>query len=243
VNLYWSFLRTAPAQQSGVIDYDTTYVGAANGPCAESAVDSVTVDSPVGQVTVSCVHTNGVQGVGIDGLPAGAQTFRFRGYRGSGSSAVLVYDSVFTLDVHANMTMNYYVAVQGVAAPLGLSAWLAYYPGPVDYTTCAAATPAWGSGYSSAPPNLHYEIRDVVFKELVEVGTVGCAPAQTIPAPVFSGLLDLDDYSVRVQGLRVEDNAVVLDSCWVSLQHFANEAFEPTAVTDPIAGPPNCPAL
>jgi hypothetical protein len=212
VNLYWSFVRTAPAQALGRIDYDTTYRGTAIGPCAQSAVDSVTVDSAVGQVEVDCVTAGQggtfVQGLGIDGLPAGPQTFRFRGWRGS----VLVYDSIVTRDVHAGMVMDYYVAMQGVSAPLDLFAYLSYGVAPGTlYASCAAA----GS------PNIGFEIKDVVFGTVVDSGLVGCS--DPLPATVFVGDLELDDFDVRMRGYEVPGGALVFDSCDVPLAHFAGQ--------------------
>ncbi len=110
----------------------------------------------------------------------------------------------------------------GVPAPLSLSANL-YNSGTLQYySTCDAATPA----SSAYPPNLKWQIREVVFNDLVDAGTVGCASGQALPAPVLSAYaLDLDDFQVRVQGLRVEDSAVVLDSCWQDFAHFGSSGL------------------
>jgi hypothetical protein len=225
VNLYWSFAKTAPAQSSGHIDYDTSYVGT-SGPCAQSGVEQVTVDSAVGQTTVDCVHTNGVQGLGLDGLPAGLQTLRVRGWRGT----YAVYDGAFQVSVPANAVADQYVAVAGVSAPLDLFAYLAWgSPTATNYATCADAS--W--------PNVGYEIRDV-WGTLVDDGTVGCS--DPLPAAVYVGDLDLDNYKVRMQGFAVAGGALVLDSCSVALDHFDAQiganGLAPVLYTQPL---PTCP--
>ena len=226
VNLYWSFAKTAPAQSSGHIDYDTSYTGTANGPCAESHVEQVTVDSALGSATVDCVHTNGVQGLGLDGLPAGLQTLRVRGWRGT----YAVYDGTFQVNVPANGVANQYVAVAGVSAPLDVFAYLAWgTPTATNYATCADAN----------SPNIGYQILDV-WGAVVDDGTVGCS--DPLPAPVFVGDLDLDNYDVRMQGLAVPGGAVVLDSCKVAFDHFGAQTgangVAPVLYTQPV---PTCP--
>jgi hypothetical protein len=235
-NVYWDFVRFAPSQPAPhTILYDSTFAGAVNGACSESAVDFVTVDSAVGQTSVSCVYgPSHAQGVGIDGLPAGANDIRVRGWRHIGPNDIAVYDETFVVNVLANGLDNHFLDVNAVAANIDLSTYLAFGAGPTDYASCAAATPA----SSIYPPNLHFEIREPVFKLLVEGGTVGCG--DPLPAALFSGLLDLDDFKVRVQGLRVEDDALVLDSCWVDLAHFGAQGFAPTALTNPV---PTCTPL
>jgi hypothetical protein len=230
VNLYWDFVRSAPAQTGagGIIVYDDDdgEVEETDGPCSESGVDFVTVQSPRGDVEVDCVY-GGVEGVAIDGIVEGVRPFRFIGWRG----AVAVYDRTVSLEVRGNVATDHFVDVNGVSRPLDMFAYLATGtpPNETDYLTCGAA----GS------PNIDFEIREVVFDEVVERGFVGCS--DPLPATVFVGDLDLDNYNVRMRGLRTSDDAVVLDSCDVPLDHFdaqtGVEGFAPTLLTNPV---PTC---
>ncbi|HEX9243854.1 MAG TPA: hypothetical protein VF875_15525 [Anaeromyxobacter sp.] len=237
VDLFWDFIRTAPAQAAPhTLVYDSAFQGGATGPCTESAVETVTVDTAAGEVTVDCVNgPANAQGVGIDGLPAGSNQFRVRGWRG----AVLVYDSTFTRNVPANLLTDLYVDVDAMAAPLTLDVNL-YNTGSAQYyATCADATPPYLGGLSATPPNLQWEIKDPVFKAVIDGGTVGCG--STLPAPILSSyLLDLDDFHIRVWGLRSEDDALFYDSCWQTLSHFAAQNLTLTAKTSPV---PTCAAL
>ncbi len=188
VNLYWSFQKYAPAQTSGHIDYDTSFMGTANGPCAESAVETVTVFSPAGQQTVDCVHTNGVQGLGIDGLPAGTQTFRLQGNR----SGLVVYDSTVNLDVVAGTTAanatSYDVVVQGTFAPFDAFAYLSYAPTQY-YLTCASAL----------NPTVDYTVYDVHGNAVLADSVLCQDPANGFPV-ISVNDLDLDNYTIRMTG-------------------------------------------
>jgi hypothetical protein len=236
VNLYWDFDRNAPAQSGGFITYDPYPGGTVTGRCPQSQVDFVTVDTPsVAQVVVSCVYFS-VQGVGIDGIDAGTQPFRVRGWRHTTGGDVAVYDETFNLDVPLSAVQSYTVHVAGVPALLDVFTFLAFGTPPgTDYATCTDATPAG----SASPPNLFVDIRDVA-GTLIDQGSAACVGA--LPALSFSKLVDLDDYDVRVQGERVEDGALVFDSCSTSLAHFAAQTgaggFAPTAFTNPV---PTCP--
>lgn len=239
VNLYWDFVRSAPALAApSVIIYDDTDEGTPDGPCDESAVDFVTVDSPLGQTVVTCVY-GGVEGVGLDGISEGLRPFRVRGWRHVGPYDYVVYDRSFNLQVNGLTTTDHFLDLTGVSEPLDLFAYLAYGtpPGETDYTSCTAAIPAG----STSPPNIGFEIRDV-YGTLVDDGLVGCS--DPLPAPVFAGALELDDFKVRMTGYRVEDDAVVFDSCWLDLAHFTAQigasGFAPTLLTQPV---PACPAL
>lgn len=231
VNVYWDFVRNAPGSQGGVIVYDDTDTGSPDGACDDSSVEIVEVTSPVGTTTVSCVYA-GVEGVGIDGIPAGIQTFRFRGWRGD----YLVYETTVNLDVHADMTMDYTdIDLGGVSATLEMFGDL-YNTGTAQYyANCGAATPV----SSNYPPNVEYFVNDV-WGNPVEHAVVSCGAA--LPSFVFSDQLDLDNYDVRMQGRRVEDGALVFDSCWLPLDHFAADtganAFQAVLLTNPI---PTCP--
>lgn len=243
VNLYWDFIRNAPAlAPPSIIVYDEsdTDPSILDGPCDESAVDFVTVDSPVGQIVVTCVYSGGgpvgVEGVGIDGIPEGVRSFRVRGWRTIGGFDYAVYDRTFSLQVPGLTTTDHFLDVTGVSEPLDMFAYLASGtpPNEIDYTSCSAAIPTG----STVPPNIGFEVRDV-FGTLVEEGFVGCS--DPLPAPVFTDSLELDDFKVRMTGYRVEDGAVVFDSCWLDLAHFTPQTgvngFAPTLFTQPV---PSC---
>lgn len=227
--LYWDFLRNAPAQH-GTITYDASLSGTGNGVCTQSAVDTVTIDAPgIQQVSVPCVFSS-VQGVVIPDLFAGTNVIRVRGWRGN----VAVYDGEFSITVLANdhnpagVTLD----VPAVGAHIDILGDIAFGSTPTVYNSCAEATP-YGS---SSPPNLFVRIRDLVGpRTIIDQATAGCSGA--LPAPVLSDLLDLDDYEVRVQALQVENGAVVADSCWVALSHFAPQSFTAMSLTNPI---PTC---
>lgn len=226
VNLYWDFVRSAPAQTSGMLVYDDSDTGT-YGSCDESAVDVVEVTSPLGTDSSECVAVNGVEGMGLDGIPAGVRSFRLRGWRGN----FLVYDTTVSLEVFAGTTAanatSYFVDLEGVSANVDLSAYLAYGNPAAFYASCAAAF----------DPYLAWEIRDV-FGQLVDAGEDFCND----PLPSYFGRLplDLDDYHLRMQGLD-GGSAVVLDSCWVDLAHFTTQidgsGVAPTLFTLPV---PTC---
>jgi hypothetical protein len=231
VNIYWDFLRTAPAQGTGFIVYDESDTGAPDGACNESGVEVVEVTSPLGTSTVSCVYS-GVEGIGLDGIAEGVPSFRFRAWRG----AYLVYDTSVSLQVVGDATTNHFVDLHGVSAPLDVYGDL--YNGATSqyYADCLAATPVG----SASPPYFGYEIRDV-FGSLVVEGTAGCAAG--LPAPVFVGDLELDNFTVRMSGYRAEDDALVFDSCPAALDHFVAQ-IGPTGRIDQVLTTPvpiSCP--
>lgn len=235
VNLYWDFVRSAPAQGDGVIVYDDDD-GELESPnpgnpftgiCEESAVEAVTIESPAGRelATVDCVF-GGVEGVSLDVIE-GNRPFRFIGWRG----AYAVYDRTVSLAVRGNAVTDHFVDLNGVSQPLDLFADLATGAPPNEdlYLDCAAA----GS------PTLEFEVRDGFFGELVLEGAAGCADA--LPAPVFVGDLELDNFDVRMRGIRTSDGAVVFDSCPVALDHFTaqtgEQGFAALLLTNPV---PSC---
>jgi len=237
VNIHWDFLRTAPAQQTGVIRYDDSddVPGVIDAACDESRVEVVEVTSPLGTTTVYCVF-DGVEGIGLDGIGEGVRSFRLRGWRFVGQRDYLVYDGTFDLDVRPNTTTDHFVGIPGVSQPLEMYGGLYDTSTSEPYADCAAAATPVGS---ASPPYFGYEIRDV-HGSLVVNGTAGCAAG--LPAPVFVGDLELDNFTVRVRGYRVEDDALVFDSCDVPLDHFVAETgarrFAPILRRNPI---PTCP--
>jgi hypothetical protein len=236
VNIYWDFLRTAPAQETGVIRYDDSddVPGVIDAACDESRVEVVEVTSPLGTTAVYCVF-DGVEGIGLDGIGEGVRSFRLRGWRAVGLNDYLVYDGAFDLEVRPNATTNHFVGIPGVSRPLDIYGGLYNTSTSQQYANCAAATPVG----SASPPYFGYEIRDA-YGSLVVNGTAGCAAS--LPAPVFAGDLELDNFTVRMRGYRVEDDALVFDSCDVPLDHFVAETgaggFAPILRTNPI---PTCP--
>jgi hypothetical protein len=228
VLLYWDFQKHT---QFGAVPLDDELTGAA-GVCPESAVDSVTIDTPNGAYDLDCRKWNaseglGVQGVIIDELPVGLQSFRVRGWRGD----LAAYDLSVSLDVYANtVTEHGVLTVPGKPRPLEMFAYLAYgNPAvSVDYQSCAAA----------GTPNIAYEI--YFGPTLVAEHVAGCS--DPLPALVFQEDLDVDyGYEVRMQGLSLSNGAVVFDSCYVEFDHLATElgvdGFAATLRTLPV---PSC---
>jgi hypothetical protein len=227
VNLYWDFARHAPAQTGGFIYYDESLVGTGNQACAQSAVDTIRVIPPGGNpFDVTCVY-NGVQGITIDGVPAGNRIFRVIGYR----QAVAVFDSDVAVPVRGGTSTDAIADVVGVPGALDLFGDLAFGTRPSDvYASCAAA----------GAPNLSYEVKDA-FGLTVDGGTVGCS--DPLPSPVFAGNLDLDDYKVRMQGFELGTNALVFDSCWFDVSHFAAQTGQNGVALTLLTPPPSCPAF
>ncbi|WP_242340545.1 MULTISPECIES: hypothetical protein [Anaeromyxobacter] len=226
--VYWDFLRNT---QGGTVLYDdATLTHTGTGACAQSAVEVVTIDAAgLPQFVVDCVY-QGVQGATLDGLPAGSPSARIRGWRGN----YAVYETTVALHVIAGAeTDQGIVDLDAVRAPMDLFAYLALGPAqaPTDYRSCAEA--GW--------PNVSYEVRDS-YGTRVDANVVGCS--DPLPTTVFAGDLDLDNYTVRMQGIATQgpsSGQVVLDSCTVPFDHFAAQigdaGFAPTLVTPP----PSCP--
>ena len=215
VVVYWDFVRNA---KSGPVAYDAELAGPTAGACPQSAVEAISIDaldSGVPSATVNCREWNpqdgqAVQGVIIDGVPEGNRSFRIRGWRTVNNQDVAVYDSAVTVSVvHGNVTSAPTAHLAPVRAALDLFGDLAFGP-------AATATP-YASCADAGSPNIGYELRDGV-GTLVASGLVGCS--DPLPATVFSGDADLDDYTVRMKGYRVSDNSVVFDSCAQSFAHF-----------------------
>jgi hypothetical protein len=228
VDLYWDFVRTAPAQPGGFIVYDKSLGAARSGPCTESGVETVRVIPPGGQpIDVACVNSNGSQGITIDGVYAGNQTFRVIGYRTINGASTAVYDSNVTVPVVGGQANTFTADVAGVPGALDIFAYLDYSSGA--YTNC----------YDAYNPGFTFEVKDV-FGTLITNGTGTCPGTAPLPVLVSPGTLELDDYKVRLQGLDSTKGSVVFDSCWVPLQHFGDQTttsgFAPTLTTPP----PSC---
>jgi hypothetical protein len=209
VIVYWDFIRNAPAQSGGAVRYDSTLAGTGTGPCAQSAVEVVTIDTAgAAQFVVDCVY-QGVQGATLDLLPAGSQPFRIRGWRGD----FAVYDTTVTLQVIGNQVTDQGVIDVGpVSAPIDLFADLAAGSpqAPTYYGSCAQAD----------VPNITFELFDS-YGTMIDSDVAGCS--DPLPAPVFAGDLDLDNYTVRMRGTATQGpfaGQAVFDSCAVGFDHF-----------------------
>ena len=231
VNLYWAFDRSAPAQPGGFVTYDASYGSPAatgtSGTCPESYVDTVRVSSAAGTFDIGCTGPSGggwTQGAVVDLLPAGPNTIGLTGYRGSQA----VYRSSVDVMVTANGVATVHAAMQGISAPLEAYAYLAFGPSPgTDYLTCADAL----------VPNFTVQIFDVVSRKLIDDYSAGCS--DPLPAYVYPGPLDLDDYTVRMKGYDVTSpGLLVFDSCDVALSHFGPQVgaggFTATLLTAPV---------
>lgn len=210
--VYWDFIRNAPAQPGGAVLYDdATLVQPATvtGPCAQSGVETVTVDvAGVQQFVVDCVY-QGVQGATLDGLPAGSVSAQIRGWRRDVD--VAVHDRTVALQVFAGqVTDQGIIDVDPVRAAIDLFGDLAFGSGPTPYGSCAQAD----------VPNISFEVFDGYGTRIV-ADDAGCS--DPLPAPVFTGDLDLDNYTVRMQGTATQgpfSGQKTFDSCAVAFDHF-----------------------
>jgi len=230
VDLFWDFLRTAPAQVDGFVIYDDS-LGAVNvgGVCPQSDVDTVRVTSAAGTIDVACTGPVGggqySQGLTIHSLPAGANTVTITGFRGG----TAVYRSSPIVNVLANQTVTRIVDVVGIPADLDIFGYLAFGDPPDSYLTCGEA----GS------PDIGFRIWDS-FGTLVDQGLTDCIGV--LPLLTFAGTAELDNYTLRMQGFRTSDNALVFDSCNVPFDHFGPQVgvggVTTTLFTRPV---PACP--
>jgi hypothetical protein len=234
VNVYWEFIRNAPAQTNGYVVYDASLTGTATGACPDSAVEWVRVTSTAGTYDADCQTWNAADGVSVQGitignLPEGTQTVRVRGYRGS----VVVHDSSVTVDVFASDVVDAVVSVEPVQASAELYADLAWgtTTPPSYYASCADA------GY----PNVSYALYDG-FGTLVAEDLVGCE--DPLPTFVYGDQLDLDNYTVRMQGIATSGAStgqVVFDSCGVDFDHFSTQTGTNGVAVNLLTNPvPSC---
>jgi hypothetical protein len=236
VNLYWDFVRNAPAQPGGYVVYDEDLVGTGNSSCPESGVETVDVTSPSGTQSVSCTY-GGVQGITYDNVPEGNQSFRVRGWRRVGGVERLVYDHSVVANVVGGRTIDAYVDVEPVIANIDLVAFLSYGPGQY-YATCNDAL----------NPRVAYDLYDSLGTLIERVSNVPCpAGASAFPLPVIVGALDLDTYSIRLKGYTGASQLRTFDSCtsnalkFLEFDHFSThtgageievDLFTPPACTD-----------
>jgi len=229
VNLYWEFIRNAPAQPTGAVLYDgDPWTGTATGACPQSAVEAVRVDSAAGTIDVNCQEWNpadgvSVQGLTIAGLPTGTQNVRLRGYRGD----FVVYDSTVSVGVVANGVVDAFASVEATFAPFELYGDLAYGAGPTYYADCGAA----------GNPNIAFALYDS-YGTLVDDGVVGCSGG--LPAIVYVTPLDLDNYTARLQGIATSgpsSGQVVFDSCGVDFDHFGAQTGVDGVLVDLLTQP------
>lgn len=208
--VYWDFVRNAPAQTGGAVlydPYDATTVPPP-GICRQSGVDTVEVRTPVETFFFDCVLYNeeartSVQGAWLFGMPRGRYDYTIIGWRGE----VQAYRSTFTIDAFDGSENG--LDVDAVRAPIDLFAFFRYGAGEADYyATCDEAL----------RPNVAYAVYDS-FGTLVLDAAAGCpSGTRADPLPVFVGDLDLDDYTVRMQGYAA--NQLIFDSCTWEFDHF-----------------------
>jgi hypothetical protein len=222
VNLYWAFRRSAPAQASGFIIYDASWDAVSpSGICPEAGVDWVQVDTAVRSLTIECTGPAGggryVQGAVLYGLRAGNQRITVTGFR----NGTAIFRSDLVIHVLGGDTVDAYVDVQGIPAPLQIDVDLGHGSPPVLYADCAAA----GS------PDLTVDLWDVLqTPTLIDTHTVSCSGA--LPATVYPGFdLDLDDYTVRAHG-----GALQFDTCGHPLGHFTAQSGQGSYQLTALAG-------
>jgi len=210
VDLYWDFVRNAPAQAGGHVVYDHTLTAAsAAGVCPESGVDTVRIESWAGTRDVACTGQGAagwVQGWVVDGLPAGSNAITVTGYR----SGVAVYRTTTSVNLGVNEVRSVTLDVPAIAAPAEIYAYLTYAtPSVGDYLNCAQAN----------RPNLGFDLYDSSGTR-IDSGLVGCS--DPLPAIVFQDTLDLDNYRVSIRGYSDQGTTKVFDTvgCTKSFDHF-----------------------
>ncbi len=211
-NVFWSFLRSAPASPGGFVEYDASLAAVnAQGICPESDVDTVRVTSAAGTRDVACtgpIPGGGYsQGITILDLPEGLNSVTLTGYRGG----VAVYRSTTSVNVLANTTVDKVVPVQGISAALDLNADLRDFSTGLFYANCTEA------GF----PDITYQLFDS-FGTLVEDGASACQ--NPLPVFAFTGFVDFDNYTVRLKGFEpVQGGRQIFDSCNQALDHFQTQ--------------------
>ena len=211
VDVFWDFVRFAPAHAGGVRVYDSSLAAAnVNGVCPESGVDSVRVTSALGSIDVACTGPVGggvySQGLTLRDLDVGPNNITVTGFRGS----TAVYRSTVTVQVLANQATQRVVDVAGIQREIDLLGdLLSGVPG-TPYANCAAAN----------FPDISFDVHDS-FGTLVLSGLVGCGTS--LPSTLYAQALDVDNYTVRAKGLVTGTSSVVLDSCSVPFDHFVDQ--------------------
>jgi len=221
INLYWDFVRNAPAQTGGTVFYDDTLVGTGTGPCAQSGVETIVFDTPAGPGSVACVY-GGVQGVTIDGLDSGTQTVSVQGWRHIGGVNTLVFAQSVQVNVPSGGVRDVYVDVAAVAANLDVVAYLDYSGG--TYASCDVAL----------NPEIDYVLVDGAGTTIEDVvAAVTCPGTTPIAAGLFvrTGALDLDNYTIRMKGYTGAPATRTFDSCtgdgaglWYPFDHGADQS-------------------
>jgi hypothetical protein len=234
VNVYWDFVRNAPAQPGGFVIYDEDLVGSGNSACPQSGVELVDVTSPNGTASVTCTY-GGVQGITFDNVTEGSRTFRVRGWRNVGGADRLVYDHSVTASVVGGASVDVIIDVEPVMADIDLVAFYTNVAGtPFTYNTCNEAQ----------NPDTTYQLWDS-FGTLVDEATVGCpAGASALALPIIIGTLDLDTYTTRLQGFTTFVDPV-FDSCtsnaakYLEFDHFTDHTGAGRVEID-LFTPPSC---
>ena len=236
VNVYWDFVRNAPAQTNGYVIYDQSLVGAVDGPCAESGVEVVVFDTPAGQGSVPCVY-GGVQGVTIDGLDTGTRTVTLRGVRRIGGMDTVVFEQSAQVQVPDGGARDLYMDVTAVAANLDVVAYFDYSGG--TYPSCDLAF----------NPEVDYVLVDGAGTTIEDVvAAVTCPGTVSISAglPVRTGALDLDNYTIRMKGYTGAPAERTFDSCtgdgaglWYAFDHGDDQSGSSGLYLD-LFTPPAC---
>jgi hypothetical protein len=237
VNLYWDFVRNAPAQPGGYVVYDADLIGSGNSSCPESGVEVVEVRSPTGTISVSCTY-GGVQGLTFDNVREGTQSFRVRGWRSVGGTDRLVFEHTVVANVLGGSTIDVFADVEPVRADIDLVAYFSYGPGQY-YATCNEAL----------NPVVAYDLFDSLGTLIDSAGNVPCGPgASAFPLTVILDTLDLDTYSIRLKGYTGAPQVRTFDSCtsnalkYLAFDHFATHTGAGAIEVD-LFTPPACTEL
>lgn len=205
VDLYWQFVRTTWDNQTLTYDPEAS-APAGTGFCPESGVDTVDVRWAGGTlVTLDCRRA-GVQGVALDGVPAGLVRFTLTGYRGSQA----LYRSSIDVNVLEGTPATAVSTVADVyGIPADLDVWFRFADagGLIPGATC----------FSEGVDYFTFSVIDsanttVASTTMFAGGRVPCSDSTVYPG-VALDQLDLDTYAIRARAFRVGTAAPIYDSC------------------------------
>jgi hypothetical protein len=246
VNLYWDFVRYAPAAPTADVDgrvyYDTGLTGTGTGLCQQSGVEEVRVTIQGQTTAIDCLYY-GVQGIAVDGVDAGDQLVTISGWRTIGADWIKAYESTATVNVRGGGEVSYTIDVEPVIAPADLFVTFWYVDGTAQrYPSCTAAQ----------DPIVEFELRDSYGTLVDTYDAVACNAADGVVAltldPALAGTLDLDTYYLRARGYTLVGGVETrtFDTCASAvLTDYAFDHVAPATglggYSIPLSSPPACP--
>jgi hypothetical protein len=215
--VYWDFQRNVISPQALPLPYT----------CAGGGVDYVVVTDGNGYLldpaspTLACtqrdIYGDPVQGITFIAQPAGTWTVRVRGYRSVPGGDVAIFDGTQTANVVPAATSQATVLAWGVQRDVDLNAYLYQVTGtPGYYTSC--------NNLAGNITTITYSIQDGVGTTVDAANNISCI--NPLPVLFFTGLLDLDNYTVVADGYTATPTRV-FGSCSVAFDHFGTDTGLP----------------